>query len=119
MRVAYGEVSFLLTGDVERDVERFLVETQGEALRSDVLKVAHHGSRSSTSATFLTAVGPESAVVSAGADNRYGHPHAEVMDRLGSVVNDDAVFITSRDGTVEYITDGGGLWVRTRSGSAP
>ena len=119
MRVAYGEVSFLLTGDVERDVERFLVETQGEALRSDVLKVAHHGSRSSTSATFLTAVGPESAVVSAGADNRYGHPHAEVMDRLGSVVNDDAVFITSRDGTVEYITDGAGLWVRTRSGSTP
>ena len=119
MRVAYGEVSFLLTGDVEQDVERLLVESQGEALRSDVLKVAHHGSRSSTSATFLSTVAPESAVVSAGADNRYGHPHADVMERLGSVVRDESVFITSRDGTVEYITDGTGLWVRTGSGSAP
>ena len=119
MRVAYGDVSFLLTGDVEQDVERFLVESQGDALRSDVLKVAHHGSRSSTSATFLSAVSPKSAVVSAGEDNRYGHPHADVMDRIGSAVDDASVFITSRDGTVEYITDGAGLWVRTHSASEP
>ena len=119
MRVIYGEVSFLLTGDVEQDVERFLVESQGDSLRSDVLKVAHHGSRSSTSATFLGAVDPESAVVSAGADNRYGHPHPDVVERLGSVVGDASLFITSRDGTVEYITDGAGLWVRTRSDSRP
>ena len=119
MRVAYGEVSFLLTGDVEQDVERYLVETHGRTLGSDVLKAAHHGSSSSTSATFLKAVGPESAVVSAGADNRYGHPHADVMGRLESVVGDGSIYITSRDGTVEYISDGVGLWVRTRSDPAP
>ncbi len=119
MRMTYGEVSFLLTGDVEQDVERHLVETRGEALRSDVLKVAHHGSRSSTSASFLQAVDPESAVISAGSENRYGHPHADVIARLAKMIGNDSVFITSRDGTVEYITDGGGLWVNTHSEAAP
>ena len=119
MRVAYGDVSFLLTGDVEQDVEQYLVDTRGEGLRSDVLKVAHHGSRSSTSAAFLRAVAPESAVVSAGADNRYGHPHQDVIARLDAAIGAENVFITARDGTVEYITDGVGLWVRTSSGFAP
>ena len=119
MRVRYGDVSFLLTGDVEQDVERYLVNTRGEALRSDVLKVAHHGSGSSTSATFLKTVAPESAVVSAGADNRYGHPHPDVIARLGAAIGAENVFITARDGTVEYTTDGVGLWVRTRSDSPP
>ena len=119
IRLTYGEVSFLLTGDVEQDVERYLVDTVGEGLRSDVLKVAHHGSRSSTSATFLRAVAPGSAVVSAGADNRYGHPHEEVIHRLGTMIGDESVFITARDGAVEYITDGAALWVRTHSASLP
>ena len=119
MRVAYGNVSFLLTGDVEQDVEQYLADTRGEGLRSDVLKVAHHGSRSSTSAAFLKAVAPESAVVSAGADNRYGHPHPEVIARLDAAIGAENVFITSRDGTVEYITDGAGLWVRTSSDFVP
>lgn len=115
VRVTYGEVSFLLTGDVEQDVERYLVDNLGEALRSDVLKVAHHGSRSSTSEAFLQAVGPESAVISAGSGNRYGHPHADVIERLEKIIGGEGVFMTSRDGTVEYITDGAALWVRTHS----
>lgn len=119
MRVRYGDVSFLLTGDVEQDVERYLVDTLGEALRSDVLKVAHHGSGSSTSARFLKAVAPESAVVSAGADNRYGHPHADVIARLGAAIGAENVFNTARDGAVEYITDGAGLWVRTSLAASP
>ena len=119
MRVTYGEVSFLLTGDVEQDVERYLVDNRGEELRSDVLKVAHHGSHSSTSSAFLRAVGPQSAVVSAGSENRYGHPHADVMARLGEAVGNERVFLTARDGTVEYITDGARLWVQTHSTDTP
>ena len=119
MRVSYGEVSFLLTGDIEQDVERYLVGVQGEGLRSDVLKVAHHGSRSSTSAPFLRAVAPESAVISAGRDNRYGHPHADVMARIGAMVDSESVFITSRDGTIEYITDGAALWASTHPAAVP
>ena len=119
IRLTYGEVSFLLTGDVEQDVERYLVDTRGEGLRSDVLKVAHHGSHSSTSPSFLRAVSPESAVISAGIENRYGHPHEEVVDRLGTMIGDESVFVTARDGAVEYITDGAALWVRTHSTSPP
>ena len=119
IRLTYGEVSFLLTGDVEQDVEGYLVDTRGEGLRSNVLKVAHHGSHSSTSAAFLKAVAPESAIVSAGADNRYGHPHQDVIARLDAAIGAENVFITARDGTVEYITDGVGLWVRTSSDFAP
>lgn len=119
IRLTYGEVSFLLTGDVEQDVEGYLVDTRGEGLRSDVLKVAHHGSVSSTSAAFLKAVAPKSAVVSAGADNRYGHPHPDVITRLGGAIGAENVLITARDGAVEYITDGVGLWVRRSSDFAP
>ncbi len=113
MRVTYGEISFLLTGDVEEGVEKYLVDNRSEQLRSDVLKVAHHGSQSSTSAVFLRAVSPQSAVISAGSENRYGHPHADVLARLGTAVGHENVFLTSRDGTVEYITDGVRLWVKT------
>ena len=119
IRLVYGEVSFLLTGDVEEDVERYLLDTLGHELRSDVLKVAHHGSHSSTSVSFLRAVSPVSAVISAGADNRYGHPHPEVMTRLSAITGDANVFITSRDGSVEYITDGAALWVKTHPDAPP
>ena len=119
VRVTYGEVSFLLTGDVEQDVEQYLVDTLGAGLHSHVLKVAHHGSRSSTSASFLRTVSPESAVISAGSENRYGHPHADVIARLGTMISNGSVFITARDGTVEYVTDGAALWVKTHPASPP
>ena len=119
IRLVYGEVSFLLTGDVEEDVERHLVGVWGQKLSSHVLKVAHHGSNSSTSASFLRAVSPDSAVISAGVDNRYGHPHSDVIARLDAMVGEKGVFITSRDGSVEYVTDGAGLWVKTRAVDAP
>ena len=113
LRLDHRDVSFLLTGDIEADAERHLAAVAGEALRADVLKVAHHGSRTSTTRRFLDAVDPRSAVISAGHDNRFGHPHAEVMERLEAAIGADRVFLTSRDGTVEYISDGASLWVRT------
>lgn len=113
MRLSYGEVSLLLTGDIEQDVEHYLVDTMGSRMQSDVLKVGHHGSRTSTSQRFLRAVDPETAVISAGADNRYGHPHPDVVDRLKKTVDANNLFTTSHDGAVEFVTDGSGLWVRT------
>ena len=80
-RLTYGEVSFLLTADIEEEAEERLVNS-GESLGSTVLKVAHHGSNSSTTERFLAAVGPAVAVVSAGRDNPYGHPAPAVMERL-------------------------------------
>jgi competence protein ComEC len=81
VRVVDGESSALLTGDIERDAERMLVEEAGE-LRSDILKVGHHGSRTSSSQLLLDAVRPRVALISCGAGNRYGHPNDEVVERL-------------------------------------
>ena len=116
LRLTYGEVSFLLTGDIAADAEEYLAATAGGRLRSDVLKVSHHGSKSSTTAAFLRAAAARSAAVSAGRDNSYGHPHGEVMARLEAAVGAGRVFLTARDGTIEYVSDGVGLWVKTHPG---
>jgi len=81
IRVAGGSHSVLLTGDIERDQEALLVAEQGSALRSDVLIVPHHGSKTSSSPVLLDAVRPKVAVVQAGYRNRFGHPAAEVLAR--------------------------------------
>ena len=72
----------LLTGDIEAAAERELVAAQREALRADVLKVAHHGSKTSTTPAFLAAVAPRLALISSGLNNPYGHPHPTVVARL-------------------------------------
>ena len=113
VRLDYADVSFLLTGDIEVEAERYLAVDTGDGLRADVLKVGHHGSRTSTTQDFLELVSPRSAVISAGRDNRYGHPHSDVVGRLESSVGADNLFLTARDGTVEYISDGRAVWVKT------
>ena len=75
------------------------------------MKVAHHGSETSTTSQFLAAVDPEVAVISVGADNPFGHPGSEVVERLINSVGEDNVYRTDEDGTVELITDGERLWV--------
>jgi competence protein ComEC len=104
--VAFGEVHFLLTGDVVGESETWL-----QPARSIVLKVPHHGSRSSSSAAFLAAVRPRVAFVSAGAHNPFGHPHPEVLLRYRQA--GVLVLRTDRDGTLEAATDGRRVWVRT------
>lgn len=84
VRVVSEDVSMLLTGDASEEVEKKLVALYGDNLRSDILKLGHHGSKTSTSAIFLQTVDPQYAIVSAGIDNRYGHPHAEVIRRVES-----------------------------------
>ncbi|MBI4494149.1 MAG: MBL fold metallo-hydrolase [Chloroflexi bacterium] len=81
LRVRYGDTAALLTGDLEREGEARLLAT-GQELRSQVLKVGHHGSSTSSSPAFLDAVRPEVALISAGAGNRYGHPHKETLASL-------------------------------------
>lgn len=81
-RLSYGDTSFMLTGDSPKAIEEYLVLIEGDYLKSDVLKVGHHGSRTSTSELFLEHVSPTYAVISAGKDNSYGHPHIEVTDSL-------------------------------------
>ena len=112
LRLVYGDVSFLLTGDIFSDGERALVHA-GVPLHSNVLKVGHHGSRNSSSTGFLEKVGPSVAVISAGEDNRFGHPHAETLQALRQHMPDEMVFITRDRGTIEFITDGKHLSVKT------
>jgi len=82
LRVADGRFSFLLAGDIEKEAERELADEYGVGLSSRVLKVPHHGSRTSSSAAFLDAVNPGVAVISAPAHSSYGFPHPEVVGRL-------------------------------------
>ena len=109
LRLDTGRVSFLFTGDIEREAEFRLIAGGGE-LDCTVLKVGHSGSLTSTSVEFLAAASPQLAVISVG-DNPYGHPHNEVVTRLEASLGAENVFRTDDDGTIEFITDGEGLWV--------
>lgn len=110
LKLSYGTHDFLLTGDAPKRMEEYLVLAFGEHLESEVLKVGHHGSRTSTAEPFLAAVDPDYAVISAGADNRYGHPHVEITDALFNA--GVTVLETAASGTVTFISDGATLRVR-------
>ena len=104
-RLAYGNTSIMLTGDASVDTERIILEENTAArLRSTVLKAGHHGSRTSTSAAFLQAVAPDYAVISTGADNKYGHPHQETL----KILNEFGVKILRTDilGAIILKSDG-------------
>lgn len=105
LRITYGRRSFLLTGDLEAAVERELLEA-GAALTADVLKVAHHGSRTSTTPEFLAAVNPSIAVISAGFENAFNHPHPDVLRRLENTL----LLRTDLGGLATVQTDGRGLY---------
>lgn len=98
VRLVYGEFQALLTGDAPVEVERALVRRYGRGLEADVLKVGHHGSRTSTSPELLAATGASVALISAGRGNRYGHPNQVVLDRLDSAGL--TVVRTDRDGSI-------------------
>ena len=112
LRLVYGDVSVLLTGDIFSEGERTLLKS-GAVLDSDVLKVPHHGSDSSSTGAFLGAVSPAAAVISVGAGNRFGHPDGDVVGRLRGFVGEGGLYMTSEHGTVEFVTDGERLWART------
>lgn len=103
LMVQYGDVRFLLTGDMESIAEKELVES-GADLKADVLKVGHHGSYSSTSYVFLRSVAPTYAVISVAAGNEYGHPHDEPMSRLRDA--DVIIYRTDNMYNISATTDG-------------
>lgn len=111
-RLSYGKVSFLFTADIRLEAELELIGQRAN-LQSTVLKVAHHGSKTSTSAQFLAAVDPRIAVISAGANNTFGHPSPEVVTELINRLGEDKIYRTDIHGTIEFITDGEKLWVET------
>lgn len=111
LRVTYGSIRFAFTGDAEAHTERRMVEAHGQDLAAEVLKLGHHGSGTSTHPSFLAAVAPGVAIVSAGADNPYGHPDAEVLARLEAAGVD--VYKTASQGTIRVATDGTTVEVST------
>ena len=100
-KLVFGQTSFLFTGDATRSVEKQLLD-QVEQLDSDILKVGHHGSKTSSSKEFIEAVSPEIAVISAGKNNKYGHPHPEVLDNLAGT----RIFRTDLNGDIKITSDG-------------
>lgn len=108
VKIQYGNTSFMLTGDAPQEIENYLVKSYGQLLKSDVLKLGHHGSKTSTSDVWLDAVRPQFAVVSAGIDNRYGHPHQDVMQRVFS--RNIQTSHTGTDGTITFYSDGATVW---------
>jgi competence protein ComEC len=114
LRVILGSRTVLLTGDIERESERDLT---GHIEHADVLKVAHHGSRSSTTTDFLDAVSPRIALISCGRRNLFGHPHAETIDALQR--QRIHVYRTDRNGSIDLTVDGRHLFVRREIDTPP
>jgi len=104
LRFSMGDVDFLLTGDAETPTNMKMVERFGNALRSEVLKVNHHGSSDATSVEWLNAVLPRFAIISCGAGNPYGHPHEETMELLSQ--RGVRILRTDKTGTMDILTDG-------------
>ena len=104
MRITYGQVRMLFTGDAEAATEQRMLNRHSQLLDAEIYEVGHHGSSTSTTPAFLDAVDPEVSIYSAGAGNVYGHPHAAVIDRLEA--HRTALYGTDVHGTVIVTTDG-------------
>ena len=111
-KLVYGETSLLLTGDTEAKIERELI-TRGADIDSDLLKIPHHGSKTSTTEEFLDAVTPETAFIQVGADNRYGHPYPTVLERLEN--RGIKYYRTDVDGAVELMLDGTNYQIKSNN----
>ena len=100
-KLVYKEFEVLLTGDIEKVIERKLINS-GIDLRADILKVPHHGSKTSSTKEFLKAVSSVLNIIQAGKDNKYGHPHEEVLERMAEI----PVFVTGEIGDVQILSKG-------------
>lgn len=108
LQLHYGDFDVLLTGDAGMQIEQLLVDAYGAELQSDILKVGHHGSKTSTHPSFIETVAPSAAIISAGKNNRYGHPH----ERVRSVLEKIPVLETSVAGTISFESDGERFWIK-------
>jgi DNA uptake protein ComE-like DNA-binding protein len=112
LRIVFGDVAFLFTGDAEAVTEQEMID-RGHQLRSQILQLGHHGSRTSSSAAFLDAVQPQLAIWSAGLNNSFGHPHADVLESL--TARNIVVCGTAIYGTIVVGTDGQNYTVKTQA----
>ena len=110
LRLQDGRETLLLTGDIERPVERTLL-ADGDSLDADFLKIPHHGSRTSTTEPFLDSVHPKFAAISVGENNPFGHPNDDVISRIE--MEGTTLYRTDRDGAITVVTDGNRLELRT------
>lgn len=126
IKLTYGEVSFLFTGDIQSEAEKELVRLYGQELKSTILKVPHHGDSSSSTLEFIQAVSPEWAIVSCGKHNEYGYPSNEVIEKyekIGTKVYRTDTYNTvrliegfirrSHNGTITFLTEGKHYEIRT------
>ena len=104
MRLVYGETSILLQGDSISNIENYLLTLDKENLQSDILKVGHHGSKTSTTKEYVEVVSPQWAVISSGKDNQYGHPHKETLETLNSLKT--KILDTCVMGQITFVSDG-------------
>ena len=111
LRLVYGEFAYLFTGDAEQEAEQTMLKS-GRPLNAVVFKAGHHGSNSSSSAPFLTAVQPQIIIVSAGKENKFGHPRPEMLQRAQNV--GATVLRTDELGTIEVVSDGRTIWWQAR-----
>ena len=110
LKLSRGQISFLFSADIHYESELSMI-MQRFNLNSTVLKVAHHGSKTSTSPQFLFLTDPDAAVISVGAENSFGHPDTIVLERLFDSIGKENIYRTDIDGTIEFTTDGERLWV--------
>ncbi len=103
-KLYFGGTSVLLTGDAPLETENIIVKKYFKELESDILKVAHHGSKYSLSEAFLSAVSPVESIISVNRDNRYGHPNIEVLDFLKEIKSE--VLQTYEEGNIVFESDG-------------
>lgn len=103
-QLVYGDTEAMLTGDAPKSVEDYVVMLDGETLASDILKAGHHGSRTSSGQPFIDAVDSDYAIISAGCDNTYGHPHEEVIERFEMAST--TILSTCEEGTIVFTSDG-------------
>ncbi len=112
MRLVYGQTSVMLQGDSTARMEEYLVSLGGN-LHSTILKVGHHGSRTSTTEGYASAVSPEYAVISSGADNSYGHPHKETLETLNKLKI--KILDTCNNGDIIFTSDGKNFFLKNKN----
>lgn len=112
LKVTYGENSFIFQGDAEKPIEKQLLNSDFD-LSADIIKLGHHGSNTSSTDKYLKAVNPQYAIISCGADNSYGHPHNEVIDRLKK--NNISFYITAQTGDITVTSDGKNIDIQTQN----
>ncbi len=111
LQLHYGAHSIMLEGDAQAEAEAQMVRYEGADLRSTVLKVGHHGSATSSSASFLATTGPKVAIISVGADNKFGHPASQTLNALQQT--GALIYRTDQNGTVEVVANKSRIWVRS------